>query len=84
MSRDRGGQGELKSCTARRIVGSPQSATVRFNNGAADPQAHARAVRLGAKERIKELVRMLPWEPHAGIADRDQHPTIISALRLDG
>ena len=37
MGRNRGGQGELKSCTARRIVGSPQTAAVRFNYGAANP-----------------------------------------------
>jgi hypothetical protein len=78
------GQGELKSCAARRIVGSPQAAAVRFNNGAADPQSHARAVSLGGKERCKDLVRLLWWEPHAGIADRDQHLAILTALRLDG
>jgi len=32
------GQGELKRCAARGIVRSPQTAAVRFNNGAADPQ----------------------------------------------
>jgi hypothetical protein len=85
MGRDRsGGQSELKSCAARRIVGSPQAGTVRFNNGAADPQPHARAVSLGGKERIKDLVRLLRWQPHARIADRDQHLTILTALRLDG
>src|ERR1700682_1499338 len=86
MGRDRGGgQGELKGCAARRIVGSPQTAAVRFNNGAADPQSHARAVSLGGKERIKELVYLLRWQPRAGIADRDEHLTILTtALRLDG
>ena len=62
MGRDRGGQGELKSCAARRVVGSPQPTPVRFNNGAADPQSHARAVSLGGKERIKDLVRLLRWQ----------------------
>ncbi len=49
MGRDRGGQGELKSCAARRIVGSPQAAPMRLNDGPADPQSHARAVSLGGK-----------------------------------
>src|SRR6267143_111938 len=83
VRRDRGRQGELKSCAARRIVGSPQAAAVRFNNGAADPQSHARAVSLGGKERIEDLVCLLRWNPHARIADRDQHLTILTALRLD-
>jgi hypothetical protein len=39
-----GGQGEAKNCVARRIVGSPQASSVRFNNGPADRQSHARAV----------------------------------------
>src|ERR1035438_1386184 len=62
VRRGRGEQGELQSCAARRIVGSPQAAAVRFNNGAADPQSHARAVSLGGKERIKDLVRLLRWK----------------------
>ena len=84
MGRDRGGQGELKSCAARRIVGSPQAAPMRLNDGPADPQSHARAVSLGGKERIKDIIRLLRWQPHAGIADRDQHLTILTALRHDG
>src|ERR1700685_467575 len=47
-----GGQGELKGCAARRIVGSPQAAAVRFHNGAADPQSYAGAVSFGCKKRI--------------------------------
>ena len=77
------GQRETKTCAARRIVGRPQAAAVRFHNGAADAQSHASAVSLGGKERIKDLVCLLRWKPHAGIADRDQHLTILTALRLD-
>ena len=85
MDGDRGGgQGELKSCAARRIVGSPQAAAMRFNNGAADPQSHARTVSLGGNECIKDLVSLLRWKPHAGIADRYQYLIILTALRLDG
>src|SRR5712664_246149 len=79
-----GGQGETKACAARGVVGSPQAAAVRFNNGPADPESHARAVSLGSKERIKDLVRLLRWQPHTAIADRDQHLTILIALRLNG
>ena len=72
MRRDRGGgQGELKSCAARRIVGSPQAASVRVDNRAADPESHTRAVSLGGKERIKDLVRLLCGQPSASIVDRD-------------
>src|SRR5260370_585970 len=74
---------ETKSCATRMVVGSPQAAVVRFNDGAADPQSHARAVRLGGKEGSKDLVRLLRWQPHAGITDRDQHLTILTGLRLD-
>jgi hypothetical protein len=50
-------QGEVESCTSQRIIDSPQTASMRFNNGAADPQSHTRAVSLGGKERIKNPVR---------------------------
>jgi len=36
---------------------------------------------------VKKALKICPpvaAEPHAGIADRDQHLTIITALRLDG
>jgi hypothetical protein len=56
---------------------------VRLNDGAADPKSHSRAVSLGGKERIKDLVRLLWREPHAGIAHRNHHLTIFTALRLD-
>ena len=56
---------------------------MRFNNGAADPESHAGAVSLCGKKGIKDLVRVLWREPHACIGDRDQHLTILTALRLD-
>ena len=71
VGRDHGGQSELKRCAARGIADSPQAASVRFNNGAADPESHARAVGLGGKERIKELVRLLRGQIHAGLASHD-------------
>ncbi|MEY2395362.1 MAG: hypothetical protein QOF94_1707, partial [Acidobacteriaceae bacterium] len=50
-----GGQGETKTCAARRVVGSPQAATMRFDNRAADAKSHAGAVSLGGKEGVKDL-----------------------------
>jgi len=41
-------------------------------------------MRLGGKEGIKNLLCLLWRQTHAGIADRDQHMTILGALRLDG
>src|SRR6202041_4094311 len=39
-----GGQGETKTCAAWRVVGGPQTATVRFDNRPADAKSHAGAV----------------------------------------
>ena len=36
MCRDFAGQHEVKTGTARRVVGGPQAAAMRFNDGAAD------------------------------------------------
>src|SRR2546429_5025872 len=63
-------QGEVEACAARRVVGSPQAATMRFNDGAADPKSHAGPMRFRGKERIKDLVRLLRRQAYAGIADR--------------
>lgn len=60
---DFGRQRESKTCASRRVADSPQSPTMRFNDGAADPQAHASAVRLGCKKRIEYLVRPLRGKP---------------------
>jgi hypothetical protein len=57
---------------------------MRFNDRTDDPQAHAGAVRFGGKERIKNLLLLVRRQAHAGIADRDQHVTILTALRLEG
>jgi hypothetical protein len=45
MDLDFGGKGEVKACTARRVVGSPQAAAMRFHNGSADAKSHAGAMR---------------------------------------
>jgi hypothetical protein len=77
MRRDSGGQGEMERCTLTGSTARPQAATVRLDDRAANGQAHAGAVRFSRKESIKDLIRSLRWEAHAGIADRDQYLTII-------
>ena len=74
----------MKSRAARSVVGCPQAAAMRFNDGAADPKSHAGAVILGGKERIKDLVRLLRWQTHTGITDRDHQLLIFNGLRLYG
>jgi len=41
MSIGFGGQGEIEPCAAWRIVLGPQAATMRLNDGPADPKSHA-------------------------------------------
>src|SRR6266851_2261351 len=77
-------QGEEKACALRRVVASPQAPTVRFHDGAADTKSHAGAVRLGGKKGIKDLVRLLLGESHAGITDRYHELLIVRPLRFDG
>jgi len=74
----------MKACAARRVVGSPQPAAMRFNDGAADPQPHAGAVSFGGEKGIEDLVR-LPWrQAYAGIADRHEKLVVFRSLRPDG
>src|SRR5258705_322473 len=67
VSRALVGQGEGKTCAVWEMVGSPQAATMRFNDGAADAKAHAGSVGLGAKEGVEDLFRAVWWQPHAAI-----------------
>jgi len=50
-----GGQRELKSCAAWGVVGSPQAAAMRLNDGSVDPKPHAGAVRLGGEKWIESI-----------------------------
>ena len=59
VRRDRGGQGELKSCTPRGVAGGPQAAAMRLNDRPTDGQPHTRPVLLGRKECPEDLVRLL-------------------------
>jgi hypothetical protein len=77
------GQGELKSCALAIVSGGPQAATVRLDNRPAYGQAHARALRLGREEGVKDFVSPIGRQSYAGIAHRDQHVAVGILLRLD-
>jgi hypothetical protein len=49
-------QGEMKSGSSFTISGGAQLPAMRLHNGTADGQPHAAALRLGGKERRKELI----------------------------
>ena len=57
---------------------------MRFNDGAADGQSHADPMRLGGKEGVEDLVRLLRRQPHAGIADTHHKLLVSRSVRLDG
>src|SRR5229473_4032096 len=78
-----GRESEMKTCPARRVVGSPQAATMRFNDRAADPQPHTGALNLRSEECIKDLVCLLRRQSHAGIADRQHDLLVFRSLRFD-
>jgi hypothetical protein len=42
----------MKACSARRVVRSPEPATVGLNNRSADTEPHTGAVFLGCKEAL--------------------------------
>src|SRR5207245_7567356 len=74
-------QGEMKGCPSSIIGRGPQPAAMRLHNGMADGQSHAAALRLGGKERRKDLIHLLPWQSHAGVTDRELELTVLQ-LRL--
>jgi len=49
------------------MVGGPQAATMRFNDGAADAKAHAGSVGLGAEEGIEDLLGVMRGQADAAI-----------------
>src|SRR2546422_10491649 len=73
----------MKTGAARRVVGSPQAAAMRLNYRPADGESHTRAVRLGGKERLKDLVRLLRGQTHSSIADGHHNLLVFRSLRFD-
>src|SRR5690349_441035 len=74
-------QGEMKGGSSSIISSGPQLATVRLHNRATDGQPHTAAMRLGGKERRKDLIHLLGWQTHARVADRELELTVLP-LRL--
>jgi len=52
------GQGELKRCAPTGVCDGPQAAAMRFDDGTADGQSHAGALRFGGEEGIEDLLRL--------------------------
>jgi hypothetical protein len=71
MDRNRGGQGELKSCTAFGGVGDPQAAAMRLNDRPTDGQPHTSSVILCGKKCLEDLVCLLRGQSNTVITDRD-------------
>src|SRR5712671_3422244 len=62
------GQSEIKTRATGRVGGSPQAAVMRFNDRSADGESHTCSIKLGGKNRIEDLLRLLWGQSHAGIA----------------
>src|SRR6266566_4058017 len=67
----------MKSCAASTVGACPQLPAMRLHNGTADGQSHAAALRLGGKERRKDLIHLLHWQPHTRITDRELELTVL-------
>lgn len=55
---------------------------MRFDNGPADLQPHSYALKLGGKESIENLFRLLQLQSHAGIANGDYELSVVFIVRL--
>ncbi len=78
------GKREIKLRAVRGVSGSPQAATMRLNNRAADRKSDAGAVGFGGNKRIEDLVRLLRSKPNTSVADGDQKLLAFRSPRLDG
>src|SRR5207253_9110455 len=67
-------------CGTSSVVGiRPQPAAMRLHDGTADGQSHAAALRLGGKERRKDLIHLLRWHPTTGTPARELSLTAFSS-----
>src|ERR1700676_3828837 len=71
----------MKSCARSTVGACPQLPAMRLHNGTADGQPHTATLRLGGKERRKDLIHLLRWQPHARVTDRELELTVLQ-LRL--
>jgi hypothetical protein len=60
-------QSELKRGAEGRVRRGPQPAIVRFDDGAADREAHTHAARFSGEEGVEKPVRILGGDPDAAI-----------------
>ena len=73
----------MEGCARTGVVRGQEVAAMRFNDGAADCQPHARTVGLGRVERIEYPIRLFGWYTWTGVADRDQQLTIRAVARFN-
>src|SRR5256885_6093912 len=66
------GQSEMKTCAPFRVCGGPQTAAMRFDDGAADWESHTGTMRFRSKECAKYLFGLLRWQSNPRITDRHQ------------
>jgi hypothetical protein len=83
VRRDRGGKGELKSCTAPGSTGGPQAAAMGFNDRPADGQPHTGPLIFGRKECLEDFFSLLRRQSHAVVADRDKQ-LAVTGFRCRG
>src|SRR5260370_33174689 len=55
-----------------------------LDDGAADAKSHAGSVRLGSKESIEDLFRLLWGQPHSAVSDGHHNFLVLHSLRPDG
>src|SRR5208337_1317364 len=61
----------------------PYAPTVRFDDGFADGQTHAAALRLGCEERIEDLAGLARRQPGPGVVYRNLNLAVLLQLRFD-
>src|SRR5271163_3991314 len=69
-------QREMKTCSARMVVRSPEPATVGLNNRSADTKPHTGTVFLGRKESVEYLASLVGGKSDASVFDRYQKPFV--------
>src|SRR5215471_19368853 len=67
----------MKCCTWSRVGTGPQAPAVGLDDGPADRQSHAGALRLGSEECIENLLDLVWWNSNSGIHDRNQELTAV-------
>src|SRR5260370_3133445 len=65
---DCGWQSEMKRRASSVVGCGPQTATMRFNDGTADRQPHAAALRFRGEEGIQDLVPSSGLHPYSALA----------------